>query len=112
MKTKFFALMLLAGSAMFAGPRIFVGVGLGGYRPYYAPAPVVVYNAPPVAPRMAYVAPPMPGPGYAWVNGYYAPAGAGWGWHAGYWARPPYARAMWVGPRYMGGRYFAGYWRR
>ena len=113
MKTKLFALMLLAGAAMFAGPRVFVGVGFGGhYGPrYYAPAPVAVYAAPPVAPPVAYVAAPMPGPGYTWVGGYYYPARTGWGWHAGYWARPPYARAVWVGPRYFGGRYYAGHWR-
>lgn len=108
--------MLFAGTALVAAPRLYVGVGFGGgyYRPYYAPAPVVVRYAPPVAPVYApgYVAPVAPGPGYSWVGGYYAPVGAGWGWHAGYWARPPYAHSVWVGPRYVGGRYYGGYWRR
>src|SRR5579862_5124208 len=46
MKSKLFALMLLAGSALMAGPRFFVGVGFGGYYGgYVAPAPV--YYAPP-----------------------------------------------------------------
>ena len=74
MKTKLLALILLAGSSLFAGTRMFVGVGGFGY-PYYAapPAPVV---------------------------------------HAGYWARPPYVHAYWVGPRYYGHRYYPGYWRR
>ncbi len=124
MKTKLFALMLLAGSTMFAGPRFFVGVGFGGgyhrhYAPapvYYAPAPVAVYAAPPVAPPVAYgygyAAPPAPGYGYTWVNGYYYPAGRSWAWRSGSWVRPPSARAAWVGPRYVGGRYFGGYWRR
>jgi hypothetical protein len=103
MKTKLLALVMLAGScAMFAGPRVVVGVGVGYPAPVYAP---------PVAPVAAYV-PPMPGPGYTWVGGYWNPVGARWGWHAGYWARPPYAHSYWVGPRYFGGRYYRGYWRR
>ena len=105
MKSKLFALILLAGASAFAGPRVFVGFGVG-----YAPAPVVAY-APPPPPVVAYV-PPAPGPGYSWVAGYYAPVGPRWGWHAGYWARPPYARAYWVAPRYYGGHYYRGYWRR
>ena len=67
MKSKLFALVLLAGASAFAGPRVFVGVGVG-----YA-APVVSYGPPP-APIVAY-APPAPGPGYSWVAGYYAPVG-------------------------------------
>jgi hypothetical protein len=110
MKTKLLAVLLFAGSSMFAGPRVFVGVGFGGGYGY-APAPVPVYAAPPVAPVAAYI-PPSPGVGYTWVGGYWNPVGPRWAWHAGYWARPPYARAYWVGPRYNGGRYYGGYWRR
>lgn len=106
MKSKLLALVFLAGSAAFAGPRVFFGVGVG----YAAPAPVVVY-APPPAPVVAYV-PRAPGPGYAWVGGSYYPAGPRWAWRPGYWARPPYARSYWVGPRYYSGRYYGGYWRR
>jgi len=87
MKTKFFAILLLAGSSLFARPHVFVGVGYGPR--YYAPRPVV--------PIVAY-RPPCPGPGYAWVNGY--------------WVRPPYVRSYWVAPRYYGGHYYRGYWRR
>ena len=94
MKTKLLAVLLLAGSALFAAPAVVVGVGVG------APAPVVAY------------APPAPGSGYAWVAGYRYPVGARYAWHAGYWARPPYARAYWVAPRYFGHRYYRGYWRR
>jgi hypothetical protein len=96
MKSKLLALVFLAGSTMFAAPRVFVGINLG---------------APPPARVVAYV-PPSPGYGYSWINGYWYPAGPRWAWHAGYWARPPYARARWVAPRYHGNRYYGGYWRR
>jgi hypothetical protein len=104
MKTKILALMLLAGGALFAGPRVVVGVGFGGGY--------VVAPPPPVVPVASYYVPPVPGPGYAWVAGYHYPVGAGYGWRAGYWAPRPYAGAYWVGPRYFGGRYYRGYWRR
>ncbi|MGA2738168.1 MAG: hypothetical protein ABSG65_12060 [Bryobacteraceae bacterium] len=94
MKTKLLAVLLLAGSALFAAPAVVVGVGVG------VPAPVAAY------------VPPAPGPGYAWVGGYWYPAGARRAWHAGYWARPPYPRAYWVAPRFFGHRYYRGYWRR
>ena len=107
MKTRFLVLLLLAGCcSVFAGPRVFFGVGIG-----YAPPPVAVY-APPQPP--VYYAPPVvaPGPGYSWVSGYYYPAGPRWAWRGGYWARRPFAGAVWVGPRYSRGRYYGGYWRR
>jgi hypothetical protein len=105
MKSKLLTLLFLVGSAAFAGPRVFVGVGVG-----YAPAPVVAY-APPPPPPVVY-APVAPGPGFTWVSGYYYPVGRSWGWRPGYWARPPYARSYWVAPRFAGGRYYGGYWRR
>jgi hypothetical protein len=52
------------------------------------------------------------GPGYTWVGGYYYPVGPRWSYRTGYWARRPYVGARWVAPRYYGGRYYAGYWRR
>ena len=106
MKTKLIALVFLAATAAMARPHFAVGFGFG-----YAPAPVAVYAAPPVAPVVAAI-PPSPGPGYAYVGGYYYPTGARWAWRAGYWAPRPFARAVWVAPHYYGGRYFAGYWRR
>src|SRR3954465_9027445 len=33
-------------------------------------------------------------------------------WWRGYGARPPYGGAVWVRPRYYGGRYYRGYWHR
>jgi hypothetical protein len=53
MKTKLLALLLLAGSSVFAGPRVVVraGIPVGGYGygygyGYVAPAPVYRYPAP------------------------------------------------------------------
>jgi len=107
MKTKLLAVLLLAGTSLFAAPRVFVGVGIGGYA---GPAPVVAY-APPPAPVVAYV-PPAPGYGYRWIRGYWYPVRGRWFWRGGYWMRPPYARARWIAPGYYGHRYYRGYWRR
>jgi hypothetical protein len=101
MKSKLFAFVLLAGNSAFAATHVFFGVGAG----YAAPAPAVVYGPPP-PPVVAYA------PGYARVAGYYAPAGPRRVWRPGYWARPPYARSYGVAPRYYGGRFYGGYWRR
>lgn len=64
---KTMAVMILLAGGLFAAPRVRFGVTIG------APAPMVA------------AIPPSPGPGYTWVNGYYAPDGA---WMAGYWAPP------------------------
>ena len=104
MKTKLLALLFLVGTAAFAGPRFSIGVGFGPAYGYYA-AP------PPPAPVVAAYVPPAPGPGYAWVGGYWYPYGARYAWRAGYWAPRPYYGAVWVGPRYYGHRYYAGHWR-
>ena len=74
MKKAVAVMMLLAGG-LFAAPRVTFGVGFG------VPGPVAV------------VRPACPGPGYTWVDGYYAPSGV---WTAGYWA-PPVVR---VAPHY------------
>ena len=114
MKTKLLGLMLLAGSSLFAGPRVFFGVGVGvPFGVPYGYAPYGYYAAPPPPPPVAYApAVVAPGPGYNWVGGYWYPSGLGYAWRGGYWARPPYAGAAWVGPRYFGHRYYGGYWRR
>ncbi len=96
---KLIGTLMLAGSSLFAGPRVFFGVGVG--------VPV----APPPPPVVAYVPPVAPGPGYAWVDGYYYPVGPRYVWRPGYWARPPYRGSVWIAPRYYGGRYYHGYWR-
>jgi hypothetical protein len=64
MKKKILAGLLLAGSTMFAAPRVSFGINIG------VPAPVVV--APPVVAAV----PPCPGPGYVFLNGFWQlPAG-------------------------------------
>ena len=110
MKTKLAILFLLVGTtAMFARTRVFFGFGYGGFGPV---APVVTYAPPPVYYPPAYPAYAAPGAGYTWIGGYYYPVGPRWAFRRGYWARRPFAGAVWVGPRYNGGRWFGGYWRR
>jgi len=65
MKKTMMLMVLLAGG-LFASPRVTVGIGFG------VPAPIAV------------VRPVCPGPGYTWVDGYYANGV----WVAGYWAPP------------------------
>ena len=84
--------MLLTGSPALKA-QVSVGIGIG------APPPPRVY-ARPVA----------PGPGYVWVDGYWYPVNGHYVWHRGYWTQPPYGGAIWVGPRWEGGRYYNGYW--
>src|SRR5579872_3152517 len=84
MTKKLIGVMLLAGSALFAAPHFSIGIGVGA--PAYYPPPAV-----------AAVQPPCPGPGYTWVDGYYAQGG---GWVAGYWAPPEYYAV----PAYRGDR--------
>jgi len=110
MKAKLLLLTLLAGSAAFARTHFAFGFGFG--YPVVAP-PVVAYAPPPVvayAPAPVY--PVYPAANYAWIAGYYYPVGTRWAWRPGYWARRPFAGAAWVAPRYAGGRWFAGHWRR
>ena len=107
MKSTLFALLLLASATAFAGPRVVIGVGIGGpayYGGYYAPVP-----APP--PIVDYE-PPYPGPGYSWVDGYWSYAGPRRFWTAGYWAPPVYGgyyRGGYYGGGYYGGGYSRGY---
>src|SRR5438093_700465 len=108
MKMKLLALILLAGSSVFAATHFGFSVGFGGYGyPYAYPYPYYVPPPPPVV----YYAPP-PRYGYTWINGYWYPAGPRWAWRAGYWARPPYRGAYWVAPRYVNRVYYRGNWRR
>ncbi len=100
MKTKLMLVLVLLAGSLAAGPRISVNLGFG--PGYYPPPPPVRYA------RVA----PCPGPGYAWVDGYWYPQASRYVWHPGQWVRPPYARSRWISPRYDRGHYHRGYWRR
>jgi len=106
MSTKLLTLALLVAGTMFGQVRVSVGIGVGG--PAYYPG----YYAPPPPPRFVAYRPPCPGPGFAWVPGYWHPAGRSYAWRAGYWTRPPYIGARWMAPRYHNRRFYGGYWRR
>ena len=83
MKTKWIASLILASALTapaFAGVGVYIGV------------------APP--PLRYEVRPAMPGPGYAWVDGYWNWAGERYVWIPGVWRRPPYAGAYWAHPHY------------
>lgn len=121
MKTKLIAILLMAGSSLFAETHFSFGVNLGGYGPgyygpgYYGPAyyaPPAYYVAQPPPPVRYYAPPPAPGPEFTWVGGYWYPVGGRYIWHAGYWSRPPYRGAFWVGPRHEGRHFHPGYWGR
>jgi hypothetical protein len=90
-KKKLLALLFTAGVSVFG--QVSLGIQIG----------------PPPAPRV-YERPVAPGPGYAWVDGYWYPVGHHWRWHQGYWTMPAYTGSHWVSPRYEGGRWFDGYW--
>lgn len=83
-----------------AGVSVGIGVSVG-----YPPPPLPLY-----------LQPPIPGPGYIWVPGYWDWDGDGYYWVPGYWEWPPYIGALWT-PGYwgwFGGVYVfhAGYWAR
>ncbi len=85
------------------------------YVPQPSPAPpveTVVNEAPP--PPQTEVVVAAPGPGYAWVPGYWAWNGR-WVWVGGHWTLGPHPHAVWVGPRYVTRGhhyvYHPGYWR-
>jgi hypothetical protein len=96
-KLKLLAVALIAGGTMFAQPRVSIGVGVGGYGPGYYPPPAY-----------AQAVPPCPGPGYAWVDGYWAPQGGRNVWINGFW-RAPSVGAYREAPRVVAPRYDNAY---
>jgi hypothetical protein len=60
--------------------------------------------------------PPMPGPGFAWIDGYWGWRGGRYVWVPGRWERPPYAGAYWSHGHYdrynNGWAYHEGHWDR
>lgn len=98
MKKTLIASALLAGALLF-GQTAFGQVSFG-----------ISIGAPPPPPRAYYNRPPLPGPGYVWVDGFWYPNGGRYAWRPGYWALPPRTGGYWIAPRYQGGRYYNGYW--
>ena len=96
---KLFALVLLAGGCLFT-------------QSGFAQISLAINIGPPPAPRVVRVQPRAPGPGFVWVDGYWYPIGRRYRWHAGYWTRPPYEGAVWIGPHHDGHQFFAGFWQR
>ena len=94
MKKTLLAFVMVAAGSAFA-VDFSVGINIG---------------APPPPPAAVFVQPDAPGPGFVWIQGYWYPVGRRYRWHEGYWTRPPYEGAFWVGPRHDGERYWAGYW--
>ena len=94
--------VILAAPTAHAAPRFFFSVGVP-----VPVAPVVV-----AAPRpVAY------GPyGYTWRPAYNVWTGYGYSVTPGAWVRPPFARAVWMAPRWVAGPrgtfWARGYWRR
>jgi hypothetical protein len=92
MKTKLLAMMLLAGSSMFAQTRVSIGAGFGGHGAgFYQPPPSYAY---------ASNIPPCPGPDYVWVDGYWSQDSGRNTWVAGYWNRRPFSSEYQVAPRF------------
>lgn len=76
----------------------------------------VAYRVPPPpAPMVVGAVGYAPGPGYAWVDGFWDLRGSRWVWAGGRWARPPRPRAVWVRsywePYGRSWRFHRGYWR-
>jgi len=92
-RTLLLVAMLLTGGSAFAA-QVSLGIRIG----------------PPPRPRVVRVEPRRPAADFVWVDGYWYPVGRKYQWHAGYWTRPPYESARWVGPQYNGQQYYAGYW--
>jgi YXWGXW repeat-containing protein len=68
--------------------------------------------APPLLP--VYAQPPIPGPGYMWIPGYWAWNGYEYYWVPGYWELPPAVGLYWTPPywAFVDGAYdfYPGYW--
>ena len=73
-----------------------------------------VYPATPPPDPIPEYQPAAPGPGYAWVNGYWDWTGSEWTWDTGYWA-PQDQAYLFIGPRFLfvDGRpvYYRPYWQ-
>ncbi len=77
---------------------------------YAADVSIGIRIGPPPPPRVIHARPPSPGAEFVWIEGYWYPVGKHYRWHKGYWTRPPYPGARWVGPRYESNEFFEGFW--
>ena len=91
---------LLAGM-VFAGVAMLASCG-GGVR-------AGVYLRTPPPPPLAEARGRAPGPGFAWIAGYYRWDGHGYVWAPGRWERPPRGRHRWVRGRWRHNRH-GWYW--
>ncbi|MEO8098686.1 MAG: hypothetical protein ABI811_13365 [Acidobacteriota bacterium] len=89
---KLLAVILLGGSSLLG--QVSMGIRIG----------------PPPPARVLRNRPRNPGNGYVWVDGYWYASKNRYVWHNGYYTRPPFPGATWVGPRYEGGMFLEGYW--
>ncbi len=101
-----------AGLIMGAAPA----GSLAFIAPAHAQADVVITasSAPPPIP--VYSQPPIPGPGFIWIPGYWAWDGQEYYWVPGFWAMPPAVDLLWT-PGYWGWddadnnyAFYSGYW--
>jgi len=68
---------------------------------------ISIFAPPP--PRVEVIV-PQPGPDFYWIDGYWYPVRGRYFRHEGYWSRPVYPGARWIGPRHDGRSYYRGYW--
>ena len=80
--------------------------------PTFAQVSLYIGSAPP--PLRYEVRGTAPGPGYAWVDGYWTPNGNRYRWVGGRWDQPPYEGAHWTHPHYdhyrQGWQLHEGHW--
>jgi hypothetical protein len=73
---------------------------------------IYIGSAPP--PIRYEAVPANPGPGFAWIEGYWGVEGNRYVWVPGRWQRPPYPGAYWSHPHYdhydKGWQYHEGHW--
>jgi hypothetical protein len=96
-----------------AGTLVFFGTALAGCGGGYSYRAAFVGYGPP-APRYGVIG-VAPGPGYAWVDGYWGCRGNRYAWIEGRWDRPPLGYRTWARGEWFregrGWRFREGYWR-
>ena len=72
------------------------GADFAFIAPAHAQADVVITASTAPPPLPVYMQPPIPGPGFMWIPGYWAWDGQEFYWVPGYWAMPPAADLLWT----------------